>query len=514
MRKFRYWVLPAGVLLVLISLVVTAAILFHQAEEFFETSKSAQVAYALSKNMDTEILSRMRALKVVGNIHKAPLDRRQFQKLAKTLVDEYSGLYAVNFVGADGFIKVVYPEKENQAALGKDLMKSGVVSNYLLQSKADGHPRLSHRVMTFQNFFAFVLYVPLYDSGNNFIGWLNAVFDLDRTLENYMSDRKLGNAHVRLRWHHPAENNVFGFNWSDAVKFYSYDFKVLNQEITIDVGFSDTPSELYRKRMYYLTIVLRGTLLLVISYLMVKLFLSKLRLLKTNEKLQLKNNLLNSLSHDISSSITSLNLVLESFFSDASAEPLLKKKAEKFLRIISDMVKNARLLHSVEIGINEIKIQEVALRQVLTDALEIVSEMASVKKVTFKIASEITPELYVLAHPSTLAHNVIVNVLTNCIKFSPANSEVQVSVKVSKSEVDLIFLDCGHGVTDVQIAKFRYSASISSGEGTAGETGTGLEILQISSFMKIYGGSVDIENAKPFGTRLTLKFRSGNVRRT
>ena len=507
MNNFRYWGLPAGILVILVASVVTSAILFHQAEEFFVTSKSEQFASALSKNMDTEILSRIRALKVVGRIHKAPLDRVQFQELAKSLVAEYSGLYAVNFVGADGFIKVVYPEKENAAALGKDLMKSGVVSEYLQQSKADHSPRLSHRVMTFQKFFAFVLYVPLYDSRNNFIGWLNAVFDLDRSLENYMSGRRLDNAHVRLRWHHPAENNTMGFNWSDTVKYYSYEVNVLNQNVTIDVGFSDAPSELYRKRMYYFTLFLRGILLLVISFLMVNLFRSKKRLIKTNERLQLKNNLLNSLSHDISSPMTSLALVLENLFSSPAAEPLLKKRAEKFLRIISDMIKNARLLHSVEIGVSEIQIKAVILRPVLIDALEIVADMAATKKVTFRMAPELTPDLSVLAHPSTLAHNVLVNVLTNCIKFSPPNSEVQISVVEEKSTYSLIFLDSGQGVTDLQIAMFRYSASIPTAEGTAGETGTGLGILQISSFMKIYGGSVDIENAKPYGTRLTLKFR-------
>lgn len=511
MKSFRHWGLPAGILLLLISLVVTSAMLFHQTEEFFVTSKSEQIAYSLSKNMDTEIFSRIRALKVVGSTHRAPLAPAQFREIAKSLVDEYSGLYAVNYVGADGIIKVVYPEKENKAALGRDLMKSGVVAEYLLASKADRLPRLSHRVMTFQNFYAFVLYVPLYDSRNNFVGWLNAVFDLDHALESYMSDRKLENAHIRLRWHHPAENNVFDLNWIDGVKYFSYDFKVLNQNVTVDVGFSETPSELFRKRMYYQTIFLRGILLLVISYLMITLFRSKFRLTKTNERLQLKNNLLNSLSHDISSPITSLTLALDTLFSHVAVDPHLKNRAEKFLRIISDMIKNAKLLHTVEIGVNEIKLQEVMLKPALLDAIEIVADMAAAKKVTFKLAPELKPELKVLAHPSSLAHNVIVNVLTNCIKFSPASSEVQISVVEGAAQVSLSFLDCGHGVTEAQIAAFRDSASIPSVQGTAGETGTGLGILQISSFMKIYGGSVDIENAKPLGTRLTLKFRKPSV---
>lgn len=493
--------------MVLVLLVATSAILYHRAQGFYETSKSEQIAYSLSNNMDSEILSRIKALKVVGATHKAPFDRVRFQELAKSLVDEYSGLYAVNFVGADGIIEVVYPEKENAEALGKNLMKKDVVSKYLSDSKADNSPRLSHRVMTYQNFYAFVLYVPLYDSRNKFIGWLNGVFDLDRSVEKYMSGRKLDNAHVRLRWHHPAENNIISSNWSDSVKYYSYDFKVLNQSVTIDVGFSDTASELHRKRMYYLTLFLRVLLLLVISFLMLNLVRSKMRLMKINERLQLKNNLLNSLSHDISSPMTSLTLVLESLFSSPTADPLLKKRAEKFLRIISDMIKNARLLHSVEIGVNEIQVKAVVLKPVLIDALEIVADMAAAKRVSFRIAPALTDELSVLAHPSTLAHNVIVNVLTNCVKFSPPNSEVQISIIEDKLNYSLIFLDCGQGVTDMQIAMFRYSASIPTAEGTASETGTGLGILQISSFMKIYGGSVDIENAKPFGTRLTLKFR-------
>ena len=186
---------------------------------------------------------------------------------------------------------------ENKAALGQNLLERADVSNYLIESKTFAAPRASHRLLTYQKIYAMVLYVPIYDNSNKFLGWINGVLSIDDCLNYYMKDENLKNINARVRWQHPADTNTLSYNWNDTNSFHTTKHKIMNQTLIIDIAVISSLLDLRHDNLYVTTVALRITLLLVISFLIVMLAVSRFKLDKANEELSFKNNMLNSHSH-------------------------------------------------------------------------------------------------------------------------------------------------------------------------------------------------------------------------
>ncbi len=504
--KQKLWLTPALIILILFAVVTTTALVYHQTEKIHEAEKSFQIASAISKSMSRELEYRLQALKVVSsNIRKAPT-KNEFDYIARTLQSEYSGFFAINFVSPDGVIQRIHPYDENKLAEGRNLLERSDVSQYLIDSKNDGQPRASHRLLTYQKIHAVVLYVPLYDTSKKFLGWMNGVLSIDHCLTSYMQDPNLANVSARLRWQHPSETSLLEYNWNNPDTFQTSEHKIMNQLLSVDLSIAESLLDGKRNKLYLTTIVLRFFMLITISFLVILLSLSKIKLQATNEQLSFKNNMLNSLSHDMANPLMTLNLVIEAAVSKGELSISSREKISRLLKVIDGMLKSVRLLHSYNSGVKSIPIENVSVLTSVTEAIHSIDQIAEAKKIIFEISPELDASLQIKGNEHTLINNVLLNGLSNAIKFSPQGGIIKISHSIDDTQLSLIITDQGNGLAENELKRFRLLSSIDSRKGTQGEIGTGLGLLQIVGFMKIYGGRVNLENNEPHGTKLTLIF--------
>lgn len=506
MSKLKFWLVPLIIFVFLAITVATTAFLFHKTQKDNQIEKAIQISTLISKNMSREIEYRLQALKVVSeNVRKAP-NQTEFESLAKSLQNEYTGFFAINYVSPDGIIRRVHPLPENKAAEGQNLLERDDVAPYLIESKKFAAPRVSHRILTYQKIYAVVLYVPLYGKANNFLGWMNGVLSIDDCLNYYMKDESLKNIHARVRWLHPSDTNTLSYKWNNSDSFHTTKHKIMNQILEIDIAVMSSLLDLRHNSLYVTTVVLRITLLLVISFLIILLAVSRFKLNVANEQLSFKDNMLNSLTHDISSPITALNLTLHMAMQKAEFSESSRQKIDVLFKTIEGMLKSVRLLHSYGIGVKSIPIENVPALKALEEAIIIVEQSANTKNIRFEISPTLDNNLVLQANAHTLVNNVFVNVLTNAIKFSSREGVVHINHSLSNNQVNLIFTNYGTGLSDIDLAKFKQLSRIETRLGTTGEQGTGLGLLQITGFMKIYGGQVNLENITPTGVKTTLTF--------
>lgn len=104
-----------------------------------------------------------------------------------------------------------------------------------------------------------------------------------------------------------------------------------------------------------------------------------------------------------------------------------------------------------------------------------------------------------------MINTVIRNVLSNAIKYSKKDSNVNISFEESQHEFhQLIITDFGVGIKEKNLKKLTDSNQIVTTKGTLGETGTGLGLLISKEFMELNKGKLEIESKCGIGTTVKV----------
>lgn len=502
----KTWILPTILFVIITGFTLGSFFFYTQQEEAYHQQRSEQIADMIASNLRFAIQNRASLLKVLGS-HESIQTLEIYQNVAQTITQEYPDFYAVNLVSPTGRIIDVHPSTPNVRALGQNLLERDDVKNYLIRSKELNSLQMSHQLITYQGVQAFTLYFPLVNKSGKFLGWLNGVVDFKVWLKNFITQKGLENARIQIIWNHP-ESPTVDEGASTVDLFYEFPYEILNQNINIKVGFGKD-SLSYKRDQNYIFVVSLGLALLVLTLLSVFFVsISKFKLQKLNDNLSLKNNLLSSLSHDLSSPMSALQLHFETLSLDPNIKmPENKKSAiQKQIQVIIEMLKSVKLLHAQDLGVFEIQKVPVPVLELLKTTLDSLQEIAQKKNIQF-IIKNVSKKAHVSADPALLKNNILLNVFTNSIKYSPTNSIVEVHGLQKDHHYYLIIEDQGSGLSPEQLKAAKSGKAIRTTAAQKGLEGTGLGLLQIFGLMKALGGQVKIENRSSGGCRITLIFK-------
>jgi signal transduction histidine kinase len=119
-----------------------------------------------------------------------------------------------------------------------------------------------------------------------------------------------------------------------------------------------------------------------------------------------------------------------------------------------------------------------------------------------RIEVEVTEELVMTADIDAFSH-VLVNLLTNAVKFSPDDSTIRVEARAERQEVVVSVADQGTGISVEDqrriFDRFYQSTGVGpDGNGSARGTGIGLAIAQ--RFTEVQGGRIWVESTPGQGS--------------
>ncbi len=512
MKKVKFWFAPTVAIGILAVFVVGSAILYHQVQKELRRNESATVAKAIGHSLINEIQNITNSLEILGQIeainskHKVEL----YEIVSKALFKQYPQIfYGINFINPKGIISKIYPEESNKLALGRNLMERPELTPYLEASLKNKTTQVSHRVITYQGIFAIIIYTPLFDSHEQFKGWLNVLIDTDMWLKEQVRNQKWDQVYIRMNWQGQTDQDLI-FGEPAPPNLFSYDFPLLNQTIKVSVGWPESSLSSQHRNLLMLRNVTGLVMLILISVLLYKLTISRYNLIQSNQQLGLKNVLLNSLVHDISSPLSILGINLEHATQNQEGTVLnsgQKTRILKALNTLHEMLDSVRTLSRLELETDTLKIQRVLVAAAIQEAVIRVKEKAALKKIEIRMG--VIDESFVIrAHENTLINNVIPNVLTNAIKFSKPYTKISVEAEKKSDGIWIIFRDEGQGFSEKDMANFNQKDQpIKSTTGLAGEMGSGLGLSQVKGFMKLYGGEALLENSE-FGAVVKLRFDS------
>jgi signal transduction histidine kinase len=207
------------------------------------------------------------------------------------------------------------------------------------------------------------------------------------------------------------------------------------------------------------------------------------------------------MSHELR---TPLNAVIG--FSDVLLERMfgeLNERQDEYVRDIRDsgrhlleLINEILDLSKVEAGRMELEPTELSLPELLEQGLALVRERAARQRLT--VALDIASDVREVWADEIKLKQVVVNLLTNAVKFTPEGGRVSVAAVVAGGEVVVTVRDTGIGIAPEDQA--RIFEAFQRGDRRASTEGTGLGLTLSKRFVELHGGRVWVESAVGSGS--------------
>ncbi|HYF31531.1 MAG TPA: HAMP domain-containing sensor histidine kinase [Chitinophagaceae bacterium] len=231
-----------------------------------------------------------------------------------------------------------------------------------------------------------------------------------------------------------------------------------------------------------------------------------------NETLQFlndeKNRFIGMAAHDLNNPLTTVYLLTESLRrKPENLSPAQKEKLtllqESVNRIVS-MVKNLLNVSRIEEGRIEVNYEWETPDEMVYSTLSRFEELAGQKNLSLVFKSGIEGK-EVLTDKNILME-ILENLISNAIKFSPADKNIYVRLNYYGNEWELEVEDEGQGIRAEEMDKLYMRFQKLSTRPTAGESSTGLGLSIVKGYVETLNGNIRCESEWQKGTKFTIGF--------
>lgn len=223
------------------------------------------------------------------------------------------------------------------------------------------------------------------------------------------------------------------------------------------------------------------------------------RLLEVNTS---KDRFFSIIAHDLKSPFFSLIGFSEILLSET--DELSKKEIKEIATEMNKALKNVHALledlltwSRSQRGVLKVKKEKLQLSETVAHGISLLNKAASDKNITVKLDINTNEMIFV---DRFMLNTIMRNLVSNAIKFTPANGEISITSRRTDGYVEISVTDNGVGIEEESKEKlFRIDQNLTK-PGTKNEVGTGLGLVICSEFVKKHNGEIWIENNNPQGT--------------
>ncbi|MDX1958255.1 MAG: sensor histidine kinase [Leptospiraceae bacterium] len=227
---------------------------------------------------------------------------------------------------------------------------------------------------------------------------------------------------------------------------------------------------------------------------------------------QMKDRFISLLSHDLKTPILGVYNITDIL----SSEKIKIKEEEKIKYIgmikktskeLVDMIDN--ILHKKRFTSKELQLfpQLVNLSELIENTIQRVKPSLEVKSI--QLINKIPKEINVKVD-KTLFTELILNLLSNSLKFTPKNGSIEIGINFDSDRFEIQVKDNGIGIPSLRLENLFLENKSSTG--TEGESGTGIGLLFCKEIVEAHEGVISIESKEGYGTTVRLQFEKQILR--
>jgi signal transduction histidine kinase len=243
----------------------------------------------------------------------------------------------------------------------------------------------------------------------------------------------------------------------------------------------------------------------------------RLELATQNDRLReldrMKDEFVASVSHELRTPLTSITGYVELLRDDETLDKeqermleIVDRNADRLQRLVSDLL----FVAQAEDAEAKSDTSALDLTELAREAVEAARPRAGAGEVTLELHGE--PAL-LHGDPRRLSQ-VIDNLISNAIKFTPGGGQVAVRVELADDRVLLSVSDTGMGIPKEEQADLFQRFFRTRGANDAVIQGTGLGLSIAKQIVESHGGTIGFTSGEGVGTTFTVELPVGQATRT
>ena len=463
---------------------------------------------------------------IIGSGHQ--MDSKEFQALSQMISDD-SQIIKVIEQAPDGVVKDIYPLKGNEAAFGIDMLNNPARKYEANLAMKSGQYTIAGPYELNQGGLGSLLFEPIYitdKSGEkSFWGFSILVLDWNRFLEELELDKLTDASYCYQMWKKDGNSGkktiIAQGGYAIHKGAVQISCKVPNDTWYFEIIPHTGWVTVKQQALVFLVAISIAVLATAICYLMLhrkqreKLYTEEIR--KSAEKArkanEAKTRFLFNMSHDIRTPMNAIvgfsGLLEKSIHDEKKSLDYIKKirvSSDILLTIINQVLEMARI-ESGKITLNP---ESVNIRE-MVEAMNTVFESSLTKKsLEYQCSLNVVHDQILC--DKTKMEEIILNVVSNSIKYTNPHGKITVSIEELDSEDEknanykVVVEDNGIGMSQDYLPHIfeEFSREHTSTETRVAGTGLGLPIVK--SLVDRMGGTIEVESEEGKGTRFIMKF--------
>ena len=227
-------------------------------------------------------------------------------------------------------------------------------------------------------------------------------------------------------------------------------------------------------------------------------------LFKLEEKNREKDRILQGVAHDLRTPVASISMLTDLILAEndenakAHLLKLVRSSSDNSLALISEILEAAGTESK-----KELLRERVEANTLLTEVVTTLRFKAAEKQQTINL--ELLTEKQEVLITKEKIQRVITNLISNAIKFSPPDSEVNVKCIQMENVVQFIIEDNGIGIPEKLKSKVFDMFTEAKRPGTSGERPYGLGLSICKRIVEAHGGSIWFESEEGKGTTFVVE---------
>lgn len=219
------------------------------------------------------------------------------------------------------------------------------------------------------------------------------------------------------------------------------------------------------------------------------------------ENLSSQNSaLLNLVCHDLATPLTVL-FTGTSMLKKINFPQEQKESAEKYLtRIenagagIQDILAKVRKLQTLRLGKEQLSLSKVSPIPLIQDTIESIKPMADAKNISIHLINPLSETELIWADATLLRYQVLTNLISNAIKFTPTAGTIQIEISKADNKVAIKIIDQGIGIPENLMNKLFDFDKPTSRLGTNKERGSGFGLPLVKTALGYMGGEIYVSS--------------------
>ena len=225
------------------------------------------------------------------------------------------------------------------------------------------------------------------------------------------------------------------------------------------------------------------------------------------EKSKLKSEFLASMSHELRTPLNAINGfsdIMQKELFGPLGDPRYKQFASDILfsgQHLLSLINDILDLSKIEAGKMALNLEPVNLDDVIGQSIRMLALRA--KQAGLHLTYPSIPLPQVMADPRAIKQ-IIVNLLTNAVKFTPQGGVVQVKTEMRATDIVVHISDSGIGISEEDVKRLGQPFEQVKNEETNKQEGTGLGLSLSKSMVELHGGQFQITSLLGRGTTISF----------